>query len=100
KHPTQIYEALAYLFIFIGLYSFYNKKGQKIVNGTFFGWFLILLFTARFFIEFIKEDQSAFEAGMLLNMGQILSIPFVFAGIGLLIYTNRKKKKSDNSGKD
>jgi len=84
KHPTQIYEALCYLVIFILLYLAYIRKEGKVKSGLLFGLFLILVFTARFFIEFIKEDQVGFESGMALNMGQWLSIPFVLTGIGLI----------------
>lgn len=80
KHPTQIYEALAYLAIF-GLLMYFYKNYQKFKHGFFIGWFLILVFTARFFIEFVKEVQVDFEQGMTLNMGQWLSIPFILAGI-------------------
>jgi prolipoprotein diacylglyceryl transferase len=86
KHPTQIYEALWCLVIFTVLYLMYQRKRGKTVNGSLFSLFLILLFTFRFFVEFIKEPQEAFEATMVLNMGQILSIPFVIAGIILLIH--------------
>ena len=89
KHPTQIYEALSYLLIFVLLYFIYNKKGAQVKQGLIFGLFLILLFTARFFIEFIKEVQVDFEQGMSLNMGQWLSIPFVFIGL-LLLYRSLK----------
>jgi prolipoprotein diacylglyceryl transferase len=90
KHPTQIYEALSYLLIFVLLYSIYNKKGKNVKQGLIFSLFLILLFTVRFFIEFIKEDQVGFEQGMSLNMGQWLSIPFVLIGFYLL---NRSRKQ-------
>ena len=94
KHPTQIYEALCYLLIFILLYTIYNKKGIKLIQGYIFSIFLILLFTVRFFIEFIKEDQVGFEQGMSLNMGQWLSIPFVLIGVFLLYRSfNLKPKK-------
>jgi len=94
KHPTQIYEALAYLAIFFLLFRIYwNKKGV-VREGFLFGLFLVLVFAFRFFIEYVKEDQVAFEAGMSLNMGQWLSIPFVVAGAGLLIYSLRKKVKA------
>ena len=85
KHPTQIYEALSYLAIFLVLYLIYVRKKGQVKEGMLFGLFLILVFTARFFIEFIKEDQVGFEAGMTLNMGQWLSIPFVITGIWLLL---------------
>ena len=60
-------------------------------RGTFIGLFFIGCFGMRFLIEFIKEPQEAFEVGMVLNMGQKLSIPFVLLGIGLLIYAFKKK---------
>ncbi len=84
KHPAQIYEALSYLLIFVLLYFIYNKKGVQVKQGLIFSLFLILMFTARFFIEFIKENQVGFEQGMSLNMGQWLSIPFVLIGFFLL----------------
>lgn len=85
KHPTQIYEALTYFTIFILLYILYVRDKGKIKEGRLFGLFLILVFTARFLIEFIKEDQVAFESGMTLNMGQWLSIPFALTGLAFLI---------------
>jgi|SRR3989339_95715 len=87
KHPTQIYEALSYLFIFVLLYWIFMKEYKKDRHGFIFGVFLILLFSARFFIEFLKEDQVDFEASMSLNMGQWLSIPFVLAGFAFLYYS-------------
>jgi prolipoprotein diacylglyceryl transferase len=92
KHPTQIYEALAYLAIFILLYKLYWQKKGEHYQGLLISLFLILVFTARFFIEFLKEDQVAFEATMKLNMGQLLSIPFVIIGI-LGLYKTLKIKK-------
>jgi prolipoprotein diacylglyceryl transferase len=94
KHPTQIYEGLAYLIIFIILYRMYwSKKGQHI-QGTIISLACILIFTARFFIEFLKEDQVAFEASMKLNMGQLLSIPFILIGITGLILSIRRNKRA------
>jgi len=84
KHPTQIYESLTYLIIFFFLLRSYFKANGKPKEGMLFSLFLILVFTARFFIEFVKNEQVDFEKGMALNMGQILSIPFVLAGIYLL----------------
>jgi phosphatidylglycerol:prolipoprotein diacylglycerol transferase len=84
KHPTQIYEALCYLISFgILMYFFYKKKGFKDRTGLLTGVFFIGIFFTRFLIEFIKEPQETFEVGMALNMGQILSIPFVLTGIWL-----------------
>jgi len=92
KHPTQIYEALAYLIIFgILMWIYWRKKGEYI-QGTLISLTLILIFVARFFIEFLKEDQVAFEASMSLNMGQLLSIPFIILG-GIWLYYSLKKKK-------
>lgn len=91
KHPTQIYEALSYLLIFVVLYFIYTKKNAVQRPGLIFGLFMALLFSARFFIEFVKENQVNFEASMSLNMGQWLSIPFVLFGLGLLFVTMRKK---------
>lgn len=84
KHPTQIYEALAYLVIFAVLYNMYNRKKRHIYAGILLGFFLVFLFSIRFLIEFIKEDQVGFEKGMALNMGQLLSIPFIVLGIYFL----------------
>lgn len=90
KHPTQIYEALSYLLSFGILSYLYWKTGSKDRPGLLLGAFFVLIFSARFFIEFIKEDQEAFEAGMALNMGQWLSIPFVLGGIFLIIRAIKK----------
>lgn len=91
KHPTQIYEALAYLTIFGILMRIYWKNLGKQKPGLLFGLFLILVFGFRFFIEYVKEDQVDFEAGMTLNMGQWLSIPFVLIGIAILVWAYRHK---------
>jgi len=80
RHPTQIYEALAYLSVFFLLIKVY-RKFQPVFPGMLLGIFLTCIFGFRIFVEFFKENQSAFEAGMALNMGQILSIPFVLIGI-------------------
>ena len=84
KHPTQLYEALSYLIIFAGLLWYYIKQNYKPKDGILFGSFLILLFGARFAVESIKEVQVGFEENMMLNMGQILSLPFILAGIVIL----------------
>jgi prolipoprotein diacylglyceryl transferase len=92
KHPTQIYEALCYLFTFFLLLWLYRKFLPKLKTGTILGLFLILIFTSRFFIEFIKNPQVEFEHGMALDMGQWLSIPFILLGVGLLAYSYTKGK--------
>ena len=88
RHPTQLYEAFSYIFIFGILMLIYEKKKVK-PNGLIIGVALILIFFARFIIEFFKENQVDFESGMLINMGQILSIPFIIIGL-ILVLTRRK----------
>lgn len=90
RHPTQIYEAIAYLIIFILLLRMYLRPKGKIKEGKLFGIFLILVFGFRFFVEFLKENQSQFEEGLILNMGQLLSIPLVL--LGMYILTNKENK--------
>lgn len=90
RHPAQLYEAIAYLIVFIFLLIYYFRKSGKFKNGLLLGLFLILVFGFRFFIEFIKEDQTYFEKGWLLNMGQLLSIPFVLLGFYLILRKNKK----------
>lgn len=85
RHPTQIYEALAYLLAFAILMFLYWRTRSKYKQGLLTGAFFILIFTPRFLIEFIKNEQEAFEVGMALNMGQWLSIPFVLFGIFLVV---------------
>lgn len=84
RHPAQLYEALLYLLIFLFLWWFYKRKNGIFKSGLLLGYFLALVFTARFIVEFVKEDQEAFEQGWLLNMGQILSIPFILLGAYLI----------------
>lgn len=94
KHPTQIYEALAYLSIFILLFTMYWKKKGEHIQGTLISLLMILVFGSRFLIEFLKEDQVAFESTMKLNMGQWLSIPFALAGLAWFIYSLKNKKRA------
>jgi prolipoprotein diacylglyceryl transferase len=81
KHPTQLYESLSYFTIFaVSLWYYIKKKGQ-FKTGSIFGWWLVALFGMRLIIEFVKNDQVDFEAGMVLNMGQLLSLPFIIGGL-------------------
>lgn len=90
RHPSQLYESIAYLFIFlILLYMFWNRKAWR-RPGLMFGTFLILLFGARFFVEFTKIPQVMQRQDWTLNTGQWLSIPFVLAGIIILVRALRK----------
>lgn len=90
RHPAQLYESIAYLMIFVFLLTLYFRTEGKTKPGLIFGLFLTLVFLFRFFIEFLKENQSYFENGMALNMGQLLSIPFILLGIFLLFKKDRK----------
>ncbi len=81
RHPAQLYEAGCYLLIFIFLWFLYWKTNKREKLGYIFGAFLVLLWTVRFFVEFLKENQVEFEDSMALNMGQWLSIPFVLLGL-------------------
>lgn len=86
RHPTQLYEAFAYLLIFGILLYMYKIEKIRNASGLIFGTFFMLLFVARFIIEFFKENQESFENNMLINMGQILSIPFIIIGLVLVIW--------------
>ncbi len=91
-HPTQIYEALCYFALFALLMWMYWKKNAEERPGLILGVFFIGIFVPRFLIEFVKNDQVAFEASMTLNMGQWLSIPFIIAGLILIIRAMRRPK--------
>jgi prolipoprotein diacylglyceryl transferase len=80
RHPGQLYEAIAYFCFFFVLWYFWRKKPQLVGTSFFFGLDILLIFTFRFFIEYTKEVQESFEQGMLFDMGQILSVPFILMG--------------------
>lgn len=98
RHPAQLYEALAYLLIFVLLVTVYwmrsrtSVQNARVGTGLYFGLCLTLIFTFRFFIEFIKKEQVDFEKGMMLDMGQILSIPFVLVGLYFVIRSIRSSQ--------
>lgn len=91
RHPTQLYEAFAYLLIFGIVLYLYKTETIRKTDGLIFGSFLTLMFVARFIIEFFKENQESFENNMLINMGQILSIPFILMGLTLIIWKSKEK---------
>ncbi len=95
RHPSQIYEAASYLFIFLLLLYIFYAFEKRLKDGFIFGVFLFLVFSSRLFIEFIKENQESFEDSMSLNMGQLLSIPFVIIGLALIIWKWPKKITDD-----
>ncbi|MEM8487600.1 MAG: prolipoprotein diacylglyceryl transferase [Bacteroidota bacterium] len=92
RHPAQLYESICYLLIFIVLHKTYSKYGKDTPRGMLLGLFLILVFSARFLVEFVKVRQAAFAEGLPLSMGQLLSIPAVIAGVVLLV---RSQKQSN-----
>lgn len=95
RHPTQIYEGICYLASFFLLYRLYWQANGKPRPWLLFGLFLIFIFGTRFLIEFLKEPQVGFESSMFLNMGQILSLPFIVAGFWFVL----KKPEVVTSGK-
>ncbi len=91
RHPAQVYEGVAYIFIFIILYLLYWKTDKRHKSGYLFGLFLVLLWTIRFFVEFVKKSQGGFEESLgLLSTGQWLSIPFIFIGLFFMFKPAKK----------
>ena len=93
RHPAQMYEAISYFIIFTIMLILYKKMRDRLKNGFFFGLATVLCCSARFIIEFVKENQVGFEDGMTLNMGQLLSLPYLIVGIGFIIYGLMKTGK-------
>lgn len=85
RHPGQLYEAIAYAILFFIGWRLYRRMPQRVGTGYFFGLCLAYIFTARFFIEFTKEVQEAFEASLPLDMGQLLSLPFIVLGVACMV---------------
>jgi len=77
RHPVQLYEAVAYLFIYFILLTIYRRLGQRTPHGLLFGVFMTLVFSARIAVEFFKVPQAVYEPGQFFNVGQYLSLPFV-----------------------
>ena len=90
RHPGQLYEAIAYAVLFFIMWALHKKWPEKIGTGWYFGFCLAYIFTFRFFIEYTKEVQEAFEASLPIDMGQILSIPFIIAGVYCMIRARKK----------
>jgi prolipoprotein diacylglyceryl transferase len=85
RHPTQIYESLFCVFLLVLLYWLWNKYKERTPRGLLFGLFVVLLFTFRFLVEFLKENQVDFENNLQFNMGQLLSIPLILLGVYVLL---------------
>ncbi|MCF2442980.1 prolipoprotein diacylglyceryl transferase [Dyadobacter sp. CY345] len=84
RHPAQLYESIFCLLLFALLFSIWKRKACNIPDGLLLGIFLVSLFCFRFFDEFLKIDQETFESTLPINMGQILSIPFILFGLMLI----------------
>ncbi len=92
RHPAMLYEAIGYLIIFFVLFRVYKKNANHLKPGFLLGTFLVLLFCVRFFTEFFKENQETFEQNLPFNMGQLLSIPFIIAGLWLSLENINQQK--------
>ena len=97
-HPTQIYEALCYLAVFAVNAYLYYKTDARNRRGLLLGVFFTGVFGSRFLIEYVKNEQVPFEKGMILDMGQILSIPFIVGGIWLIVRAMRRPATANISG--
>ena len=95
RHPGQLYEAIAYAILFFIMWAIYKRSKKtgkpQVGTGWYFGFCLTYIFTFRFFIEYTKDVQEAFEEGMMFNMGQLLSIPFIIIGIWCMIRSRKKE---------
>ncbi len=89
RHPAQLYESISCLMLFVALFLMWNKDKENLPPGRIFGVFMIVLWSLRFAYEFLKENQVSFEDQLPINMGQILSIPLVIAGVLILIWSYR-----------
>ena len=102
RHPGQLYEAIAYAILFIIMWTIYKKRSTfnvqrstfNVGSGWYFGFCLTYIFTFRFFIEYTKEIQEAFEASLPIDMGQILSIPFIIIGVVCMLRSRRNIEAS------
>jgi len=95
KHPTQFYEGIPYLLLFLVLGWLYLKKSKVLPPAFLMSLFAIVMFSVRFLVEFVKEDQELFEANMTLNMGQWLSLPLLIAGIMVMIWSLKKNPQAE-----
>ena len=93
RHPAMLYEAIGYLLVFCVLYGAYWKTEIIKIPGRVMGAAFAVSFTARFILEFVKEEQVHFERGLALNMGQLLSIPFILIGLVLLYRRPSRSKR-------
>jgi phosphatidylglycerol---prolipoprotein diacylglyceryl transferase len=99
RHPAQLYEAIYCFILFVVSFIVWYKMRDRIKNGFLTGWFLIILFTLRFIDEFFKMNQEAFEDDMIFNMGQLLSLPYILAGIVILLQARKQNAAAVGSEK-
>lgn len=100
RHPARLYEAIHYFIAFLIFFGVWFKQRERMKDGLLFSWSLIILFSIRFIAEYFKMNQAEFESGMMLNMGQILSIPFILTGIAMLILNVGKKQDVISTARD
>lgn len=93
RHPAQLYEALSYAVIFIGLLIVYKRGQRTLNNGQLFSLFLIGVFSSRFSIEFVKTQQAAYSSELAISTGQLLSLPFILSGVLLLLWSLKRGHK-------
>lgn len=96
RHPAQLYEAISCVILFIILFLMWFKDKEKLPTGRIFGVFMIVLWSLRFAYEFLKENQVSFENQLPINMGQILSIPLIIAGVLILIWSYRNPSANNS----
>lgn len=90
RHPAQLYEAFAYMLIFMALTTVYRRMGKRTPEGLLFGLLMVLVFSARIVIEFFKTPQAVYEAGQMFSVGQYLSLPFVVLGVAMMLRSLRR----------
>jgi phosphatidylglycerol:prolipoprotein diacylglycerol transferase len=95
RHPTQLYEAIFCVFLFLLTFYLWKRKRAWLPDGVITGTFLILLFTSRFLIEFVKNNQVDFERNYIINMGQVLSLPAIAVGVAIILYAYRSGSKAN-----
>lgn len=92
RHPVQLYEAFSYLLVFLLLLTLYKRVGEKIRPGLIFAILLVTIFSARFFLEFVKTKQAAYSSDLWMSTGQMLSIPFILYGLAFILFSVIKKR--------
>jgi len=94
RHPTQIYESLSYLMIFVLLFGIYNRYGKVLKEGFLFGMYMLATFGARFMIEFVKTKQAHYTTDWAISTGQLLSIPFIVLGVYMMVFYKRENSST------